>query len=219
MSSDSLLVELGTEELPPKALKSLGQAFRDGIVAGLDQRALSYGQVNWFATPRRLAVHIQDVQQQAPEKTIESLGPPVDRARDEAGNWTPAASGFARKQGVEPDQLEILDTPKGQRLGLRSTAPGASIRADLNRIFHRSGIFVGVLQHNGALTEKPVASTGVPRGHTENFAVIAFYTAHGHDPVHGSDKLLTAGTPAHSTRYWKQFNAVQAFCARPLTYN
>ncbi len=138
MSTDSLLVELGTEELPPKALKSLGLAFRDGIVAGLSQRALGYGQVRWFATPRRLAVHILEVQQHAPEKSIEVLGPPVDRARDEEGNWTPAASGFARKQGVEPDQLQIIDTPKGQRLGLRSTVSGASIQEDLNRIIQDS---------------------------------------------------------------------------------
>jgi glycyl-tRNA synthetase beta chain len=138
MSTDSLLVELGTEELPPKALKSLGLAFRDGIVAGLTQRELVYGEVKWFATPRRLAVHILEVQQRAPEKSIEALGPPIDRARDEEGNWTPAANGFAKKQGVEPDQLQIIDTPKGQRLGLRSTVPGASVREDLNRIVQNS---------------------------------------------------------------------------------
>ena len=86
MSTDTLLVELGTEELPPKALRSLGLAFRDGIVDGLKQRELGYGEVRWFATPRRLAVLIFEVQQQAPEKSVEVLGPPVDRARDEAGN-------------------------------------------------------------------------------------------------------------------------------------
>ena len=138
MSTDSLLVELGTEELPPRALKSLGLAFRDGIVAGLAQRELGYGEVRWFATPRRLAVLILEVEQQAPEKSIEVLGPPLDRAQDEEGNWTPAASGFARKQGVEPDQLQIIDTPKGQRLGLRSTVPGASARDDLNHIIRDS---------------------------------------------------------------------------------
>ena len=59
MSTDTLLVELGTEELPPKALKSLGLAFRDGVVAGLDKRELGYGEVQWFASPRRLAVLIE----------------------------------------------------------------------------------------------------------------------------------------------------------------
>ena len=62
MSTETLLVELGTEELPPRALKSLGLDFRDGIVAGLKQRELDFGEVQWFATPRRLAVLIADVQ-------------------------------------------------------------------------------------------------------------------------------------------------------------
>ena len=93
MRTDTLLVELGTEELPPKTLKPLSLAFRDGIVAGLKQRELRYGQVQCFATPRRLAVLIFDVQLKAPEKTIKVLGPPLDRARDEAGNWSLHLSG------------------------------------------------------------------------------------------------------------------------------
>lgn len=134
MSTDTLLVELGTEELPPKSLKSLGLAFRDGIIKGLQERQLGFGEVQWFASPRRLAVLIEAVQLQAPDQAVEALGPPVDRARDEAGNWTPAALGFARKQGVEPDQLQEIDTPKGARLGLRSTVKGASTSACLNDI-------------------------------------------------------------------------------------
>jgi glycyl-tRNA synthetase beta chain len=138
MHTDTLLVELGTEELPPKALKSLGLAFRDGIVAGLQQQGLAYGEVQWFATPRRLAVLILEVQQQAPDKTVEVLGPPAERARDEAGNWTSAISGFAKKQGVQPEQLETIDTPKGLRLGLRSTVAGATARGALNGIISSS---------------------------------------------------------------------------------
>ena len=134
MATENLLVELGTEELPPKALKTLGLAFRDGIVHGLEQQGLSHGEVRWFATPRRLAVLIETVQLQAADKSLEVLGPPVDRARDEAGNWTPAASGFARKQGVEPEQLQTIDTPKGPRLGLRSTAAGVKAADCLNDI-------------------------------------------------------------------------------------
>lgn len=138
MSTDTLLVELGTEELPPKSLKSLGLAFRDGIVKGLQERQLGFGEVQWFASPRRLAVLIEAVQLQAPDQAVEALGPPVDRARDEAGNWTPAAIGFARKQGVEPDQLQVIETPKGARLGLRSTVKGASTSACLNDIVQGS---------------------------------------------------------------------------------
>ncbi len=138
MQTDTLLVELGTEELPPKALKSLGLAFRDGIVDGLKQRQLGCGKVQWFATPRRLAVLVFDVQLQAADKSIEVLGPPVERARDEAGNWTSATLGFANKQGVAPEQLQTLDTPKGVRLGLRNTVAGTSAREALNSIIRSS---------------------------------------------------------------------------------
>jgi len=109
MATDTLLVELGTEELPPKALKSLGLAFRDGVVRGLRERQLAFGDVQWFATPRRLAVLIEEVQLRAADQSVEVLGPPLASARDANGNWTPAATGFARKQGVEPDQLEEFD--------------------------------------------------------------------------------------------------------------
>ena len=138
MSTETLLVELGTEELPPKALKSLGLAFRDGIIRGLQDRQLGFGEVQWFATPRRLAVMIADVELQAPDQSVEALGPPLDSARDKAGNWTPAAIGFAKKQGVEPEQLEVIDTPKGGRLGLRSTVKGAITSASLNDIINGS---------------------------------------------------------------------------------
>jgi glycyl-tRNA synthetase beta chain len=138
MTTETLLVELGTEELPPKALKSLGLAFRDGISRGLQERQLEFGQVQWFASPRRLAVLIADVQIQAPDQDIEVLGPPLERARDEAGNWTPAAIGFAKKQGVDPGQLQTLETPKGPRLGLRNSVRGASAGECLNDIIHRS---------------------------------------------------------------------------------
>ena len=138
MTTDTLLIELGTEELPPKALKNLGLAFRDGITQGLQQRELGFGQVQWFASPRRLAVLISEVELQAPDKDTEVLGPPVDRARDDAGQWTAAAIGFAKKQGVEPEQLQSIDTPKGARLGLRSTVAGVSANDSLNPIIQES---------------------------------------------------------------------------------
>lgn len=138
MNTDTLLIELGTEELPPKALKSLGLAFRDGIVDGLKQRALGHGEVRWFATPRRLAVLIHELELHGEEQMVEVLGPPLERARDEQGNWTAATEGFARKQGVEPGQLIAIDTPKGQRLGLRTAVPGVSTRDALHAIIHSS---------------------------------------------------------------------------------
>jgi glycyl-tRNA synthetase beta chain len=138
MSTETLLIELGTEELPPKALKSLGLSFRDGIVAGLKQRELGFDDVQWFATPRRLAVQIAGVQLRAEDKEIEVLGPPVDRARDADGNWTPAAAGFAKKQGVTPEDLQNIDTPKGTRLGLTRTEAGLATADCLNDIINDS---------------------------------------------------------------------------------
>jgi glycyl-tRNA synthetase beta chain len=128
---ESLLLEIGTEELPPTSLKTLGLAFRDGILAGLAARDLEHGAVRWFATPRRLAVIVDTVSLQAPSRRIEILGPPAERARSENGDWSPAALGFARKQGVEPDALEVLETPKGARLGLRQEQAGSSLRESL----------------------------------------------------------------------------------------
>lgn len=138
MDTATVLIELGTEELPPKALKALALAFRDGIVDGLKQRALGHGEVRWFATPRRLAVLIQQVDLHSAAQTVEVLGPPLERARDEQGNWTAATEGFARKQGVEPLQLITINTPKGQRLGLRTTAPGVSTKDALHAVIHGS---------------------------------------------------------------------------------
>lgn len=125
MSTETLLIELGTEELPPKALQTLGRAFRDEVVQGLRQRELGHGAVRWFATPRRLAVLIAELQLTAPDRQTELLGPPAERARDDSGAWTPAALGFARKHKVEPEALETIDTPRGPRLGLRRVEPGA----------------------------------------------------------------------------------------------
>jgi len=138
MSTETLLVELGTEELPPKSLKVLGLALRDGILRGLSDRGLAHGDSEWFASPRRLAVLVQNVALQADDKTIELLGPPADRARDDSGNWTPAAAGFARKQGVAPEDLIEIDTPKGTRIGLRQHEAGVTCKASLNAIISES---------------------------------------------------------------------------------
>jgi len=124
MSSKDFLVEIGTEELPPRALAALSAAFTDAIVAGLAQRNLSHGEVHSFATPRRLACLIKTLQLQGDEQAREVFGPPADKARDAQGNWSAAAQGFARKNQVSPDQLEIAETAKGPRLVHRSVASG-----------------------------------------------------------------------------------------------
>lgn len=120
-----VLVEIGTEELPPVALKSLALAFRDSIEASLAEASLAFAGIRWFATPRRLAVIIDQLAGEGPAVNLEVFGPPADRARDENGAWTKAAIGFAQNNGVAPEALDTADTPKGQRLVYRATRPGA----------------------------------------------------------------------------------------------
>jgi glycyl-tRNA synthetase beta chain len=134
MNTETLLIEIGTEELPPKALRALGEAFQEGITQGLGKHKLAFGAVQWFATPRRLAVLIESVQLNAEGEDVEVLGPPADKAKDDEGNWTPAANGFAKKQGVSAEDLQTLDTPKGPRLGIRRAEEGATAADCLNQI-------------------------------------------------------------------------------------
>lgn len=100
------LVELGTEELPPKALTTLSASFRDGIVKGLAAAGLAHGEVKLFAAPRRLAVFVAGLATQQPDRSIAVDGPPVKAAFDAAGNPTQAALGFAKKNGVDISAID-----------------------------------------------------------------------------------------------------------------
>jgi glycyl-tRNA synthetase beta chain len=90
------LVEIGTEELPPKALLELSQAFLAGLQAGLLQAGLSHGEMRPFATPRRLAVWVKRLAARQPEQNLKRRGPAVNAAFDAAGNPTRAALAFAQ---------------------------------------------------------------------------------------------------------------------------
>ncbi|MFZ5722244.1 MAG: glycine--tRNA ligase subunit beta [Pseudomonadota bacterium] len=121
MSSRDFLVELGTEELPPKSLKALRDAFRDGIVAGLQKAGLAHGAVHAYAAPRRLAVLVEALIEQQPDRTQNIDGPPVKAAFDAQGNPTQAALGFAKKNGVDiaavdrsGEKLKIVRQVKGE---------------------------------------------------------------------------------------------------------
>lgn len=108
-----LLIEIGTEELPPKALSRLSQAFVEGITQGLQQADLAHGEVESFATPRRLAVLIRALQIRQADKDVERRGPALQAAFDDQGNPTKAAQGFAASCGVDVSNLEKLETDKG----------------------------------------------------------------------------------------------------------
>ncbi len=118
------LVEIGTEELPPKALKRLMTAFGEGVKEGLAKADLVRGDAHFYATPRRLAVLVKDLAVAQPDKEVERRGPALTAAFDGEGNPTQAAKGFAASCGVEVDQLDHLKTDKGAWLVHRSRQQG-----------------------------------------------------------------------------------------------
>jgi glycyl-tRNA synthetase beta chain len=123
MSKD-LLIEIGTEELPPKALKKLSLAFLTGIKTGLEKAGLSFVSIKPFASPRRLALLVSELTEQTPHKHIERRGPALQAAYGEDGCPTQAAIGFARSCGVEVEDLDKLETDKGSWLMYQSEQPG-----------------------------------------------------------------------------------------------
>ncbi|MCB1868678.1 MAG: glycine--tRNA ligase subunit beta [Gammaproteobacteria bacterium] len=111
-----LLFELGTEELPPVALKRLSEALTTEFDAGLEQANLEHGEVTAFATPRRLGLLITDCSLNQPDREIERRGPALQAAFDSSGKATKAAEGFARSCGTSVEQLSIIKGDKGEWL-------------------------------------------------------------------------------------------------------
>ena len=105
MSAQDFLVELGTEELPPKALKNLGDAFLAGIEKGLRTAGLDYANARVYAAPRRLAVLVEQLAAQQSDRTVNLDGPPLQAAFKD-GQPTQAALGFAKKCGVDLSQID-----------------------------------------------------------------------------------------------------------------
>ena len=116
MSTRDFLVEIGTEELPPKSLFTMAEAFAQGVGARLDAANLTHGSVEWFATPRRLAVRVRELAAQQPDQEVRRQGPAVAQAFDKSGAPTKAALGFAASCGVPFESLQRADGPKGQVL-------------------------------------------------------------------------------------------------------
>lgn len=127
MTTETLLIELGTEELPPKSLKILATAFYENIKSQLDAYGLAYSDIKWFATPRRLAVQVFDLVDKQEDKIVEKRGPAVNVAFDAEGNASKAAQGWARSNGIDVDQAERLVTDKGEWLLYRATVSGKAV--------------------------------------------------------------------------------------------
>jgi glycyl-tRNA synthetase beta chain len=136
MTKKDLLVEIGTEELPPRALKRLATAFAEEMHVGLEKKDLAHESYQWFATPRRLAVLITDLVSSQEDKEVERRGPALAAAYDENGKPTKAAEGFARSCGVSIDELETLETDKGSWLSYKATETGQSSTELLEEIIN-----------------------------------------------------------------------------------
>ncbi|MGS6553460.1 glycine--tRNA ligase subunit beta, partial [Escherichia coli] len=100
MSEKTFLVEIGTEELPPKALRSLAESFAANFTAELDNAGLAHGTVQWFAAPRRLALKVANLAEAQPDREIEKRGPAIAQAFDAEGKPSKAAEGWARGCGI-----------------------------------------------------------------------------------------------------------------------
>ena len=129
MTKRDFLFELGTEELPPKSLFTLARALAEGIQKGLAAAAITHGELEWFATPRRLAVRVHAMADRQPDQEIKRQGPAVANAFDAAGQPTKAASGFAASCGVSVEELQQVDGPKGRVLMFVGTKKGESTPA------------------------------------------------------------------------------------------
>jgi glycyl-tRNA synthetase beta chain len=129
MATQNFLIELGTEELPPTALRTLAEAFASQFDAQLKDADLSHQGVTWYASPRRLAVKVAALSDRQPDKVVEKRGPAVKAAFDADGNPTKAAMGWARGNGIDVSEAERLKTDKGEWLLYRQHVPGQAIDA------------------------------------------------------------------------------------------
>ncbi|MEX2488848.1 MAG: glycine--tRNA ligase subunit beta [Pseudomonadales bacterium] len=134
METRDLLVEIGTEELPPKSLKRLLTDLQTNVGQELSRANFSFDEIKGYATPRRLAVLIKALPSSQPQQQTEKRGPAVTAAFDEAGHPTKAAEGFARSCGVSVGDLERMETDKGEWLVFRETKPGQSIESLIENI-------------------------------------------------------------------------------------
>lgn len=118
------LIELGTEELPPKQLRTLAEAFAANFAAELATADIAHEGVTWFATPRRLALKVANLAEGQPDRVVEKRGPAVNVAFDADGKPTKAAEGWARGNGITVEQAERLVTDKGEWLLFKEQVQG-----------------------------------------------------------------------------------------------
>lgn len=138
MSVENLIIELGTEELPPKSLRTLAEAFRDGMKAQLDKADIAYEAIDFLASPRRLAVSVKALATGQADKIVEKRGPAISSAFDADGNPTKAAEGWARSNGITVDQAERLKSDKGEWLLFKAEVKGQATKELLPAMIEHS---------------------------------------------------------------------------------
>ena len=137
MSTDTLLIEIGTEELPPAAAKNLSETLANYVSSQLSEAGFSFSKVKPFVTPRRLALTISNASGQQHEQNIERKGPAIKAAYDNDGAPTKAAIGFAKSCGVEMQELQTVESDKGAWLYFKSLVAGKSIQQMLPEIIEQ----------------------------------------------------------------------------------
>jgi len=133
MNCADFLLEIGCEEIPAGVAPAAAQALLEKVQSLLDVSALAHGELQWLATPRRLTVHVKDLALRQADRSEIVTGPPARAAKDPAGNWSKAAEGFAKGQGVELSELFETETPKGPYVAANKThigQPTALVLAD-----------------------------------------------------------------------------------------
>lgn len=134
----TILFELGSEELPPKNLKTLRDALTASVTAQLEANNISYDSLKPFAAPRRLAIQIDGIADKQPDRTETKRGPAVKAAYDADGNPTKAAQGFAMGLGIDASELITIETGKGDYIGYELTVKGQEVSELLPAIFQKA---------------------------------------------------------------------------------
>ena len=133
-----LLIEIGTEELPPKSLKNLGVSFHEEMSQALKKNELDFKHINWYATPRRLSLVISGLETSQKDKKIQRRGPSISAAYDSNQNPTKATLGFAKSCGVDINKLERLETENGAWLIFNTTLKGKQTSSVIPNMIEKS---------------------------------------------------------------------------------
>ncbi|MDO9934575.1 glycine--tRNA ligase subunit beta [Glaesserella parasuis] len=191
MTTQNFLAEIGTEELPPKALKKLATAFAENVEAELNQAGLSFDKVEWFAAPRRLAVKVLGLATAQPSKEVEKRGPAVSAAFDAEGKPTKAAEGWAKGCGITVEQAERIATDKGEWLVHRAVIEGQPTK----------NLLVGMISN--ALAKLPIPKTMRWGDKTEQFVrpVHTVTLLLGDELIEGEILGIASGTTIRGHRF------------------